>query len=372
MRKNRFFSTYILLILVIFFTSSNLLSESKSKKKKEFALNFAIAAQYDNNILRYSDKYIDQFLNEENNGRFHINTFDDLILPISGKISYEKRLKKGFISNFSSEVSGKFYTQNYIKNWYSFQISWRQTIYSNTEFHLYYDFIPHFYARHYRDSDWLEEVGYTAESFKPFEFEKEGYNFWIQQKIIKSTKVRAYFSLSNYFYNKHFIEYDSKNLMLGFRIYHNLAEMISLNGGYKYTKSEAKGFDENGESKDNSDDVNPSYNEHSFFSALELKLPKFNQLKNEIKIDFQFDRKLFVSDNIPELDPLHSGRIDNNYSFGLEYLLHPNSKTSLSIFAEYTTNKAKSEYELNTNEIAEEKDFSQLLAGLRFNYKIEF
>ena len=70
MTKNKSLSVFIGCLFVIFlFTDENVYSQ---KFKKRLSLRISTGTMYDDNILKYSEKYIAKFLKSEDEGRFSI------------------------------------------------------------------------------------------------------------------------------------------------------------------------------------------------------------------------------------------------------------------------------------------------------------
>ena len=81
---SRFRNILIILILLFLIFPSNVLAKKRKKRRSKpidkWEIRLTLNTIYDNNILKYSTKYIERFQNREDEGRFNINTYDDLIL----------------------------------------------------------------------------------------------------------------------------------------------------------------------------------------------------------------------------------------------------------------------------------------------------
>jgi len=89
---------WLLLFFFLFFISTGeaLAAEKKKKKKKiGLELKVGLAMTYDDNILKYSDKYLDRFMNGLEPGRFQwIDTYDDLIIILPSKEFIHSKFSK--------------------------------------------------------------------------------------------------------------------------------------------------------------------------------------------------------------------------------------------------------------------------------------
>jgi hypothetical protein len=350
-------------------------SYGQKKKKKtvpqKWSVQFAIQSTYDNNILKYSTKYLDRFMNHEDEGRFHINRYDDLVIGYSADVSYSDVFIGGVKSIISGGIKYNAYSNNSIKSWISYDIGIRQYIKGSTSFRLSYSFIPSFYVRHFRDDDWTGYYGYTPETFQPYEFSKDGYDFWIQHNLFKDTRVRLYFSYAKYFLDGNNTEYDSDDFLYGIKVYRKVTSFFSIDAAYKFITSDAKAYDEHGETKETSDDVDATFEEHRFEVSMGMKLPKIFNCNNSVSISGQHMRRIYQTTHSYIFDPIHAGRIDYNYSVDVDYKIDINNNISVTAFFDWI-NRDSQASSFNNEVLSEEKDYNQYQTGLKFSYNLEF
>lgn len=352
-----------------------LLLLSKNSKaqniSKNMSLDFSLGTTYDDNILRNSEKYLTRFLNNEDQGRFLIESNEGLFIRGSVRASYNLRLLK----NRRSLLFGSFLTNSYlnnrVKNWSQYNIRFQQSLANRTSFRVSFSYIPNFYVRHFRDADLVALNGFNSQAFAPFEFAKKDYGFWVRKKFAKNTQIRLSATKSHLLHNEHYTEYDAENLALGLRVTQPITKNLRLGVGYQNTNSEAKAFDEVGETKATSDEGDASYKEHRINIGLKIKLPKFFKLKNDIDINGRFVKRNFTSTKPISINPLHVNRIDTNTALTLNYNLRINRDTRLRLF--YTRNIRDSHNSGGTafdEMISREKDFQQTQIGFRLAYSI--
>jgi len=373
------FSIHFLLVYTLifsFFFRENVLAQNKTKKETyHWEVQLSLGTMYDSNILKYSDKYIERFLNSEDEGRFHINRYDDLVFPYSIKISYRNNFIGNLVTVFSAGYNSNSYSYNGIKNWASYDASLRQYLSKYSSLLISYSYIPSFYIRHFRDDDWVDRFGYTPVTFQPYEFSKENYSAWFQQYFFKrNTRIRLLFSYMKYFHNEHYTEYDCTNYLYGFQVYQSLSKSIRVDAGYKYITSDAKGIDEVNDV--NEDDIatrgDATYKEHIYTIGGAFKFPKVFGIRNDLTVTGQYQRRFYETDHFLELDPLHAGRFDKNIRFYSRYNLYFYSYLSLTTFFNWIYRDTETSAELNREYVSNEKDYSQYQIGLRINYKINF
>ena len=140
------------LLTVVF--SANVYPGDKSKPKiRSWEFNYSLATIYDNNILKYSDKYLQRFQNGEDQGRFRINSISDITLLNSFKVVGNMYLFGKHKSEPSIGIRYKGYSGNRVKNFWGFNVGWRQYLSRKTSFKITFSHTPDFYVRHYRDRD---------------------------------------------------------------------------------------------------------------------------------------------------------------------------------------------------------------------------
>lgn len=371
------YSISLLCCLIILSNPNNELYGQKKKKTEKkvdkWTLSLSIKPYYDSNILKYSDKYIERFKNGEDQGRFHINRIDDLTIGYSAGLTFSDNFFGKMKTIIGTGYDTDAYSYNSIKTWGAFNIFYRQQIAASTSAQFSYSYIPEFYVRHFRDDDWVKYYGFTEITFQPYNFSKDDFAFWVQQIMPwKSTRARVYFTYSRYYLNSAYTEYDSNDYFAGFRIYHTLMNNLEVNFGYIYAYSDAKGYDEPTETKENSDDSDATNYEHSYFAGFDLALPKIFSRNNDISVDFQYQRAFFTTEEYVELDPLHVGRYDYNYRIYANYNLSLMNNLSATIYYHWFGREASSPSDYNKEYISDEKDYIQYRLGLRLNYLLKF
>lgn len=365
-------------LIFIFLFSSVAISGKKRKKRSAGKWYFKIStsAVYDNNILKYSDKYLNRFKNREDEGRFHIDTYDDLIsnnsLYISRSFYLFKRDKKyknkRYRSNINLKIQHKKYIKNKIKDWSYFQIGFNQHLPKHFKINFSYSYIPEFYVRHFRDDDWVDIYGYTENTFKPYAFKKDNFSFYLQKRIIKGTQIRLNYSFMRYFHNKHFTEYDSKNNLAGIGIYQSLGKDVSINFNYNFINSSANGFDETNENRNDSDDSDASYEQDHFELGLTYKFPKIKDRRSQLRIKSRFEPRYYSSKKNYNLDKLHVGREDKNIRIFVNYEIALSKKLDVTGIFNWYNRDSGSSVEENDTYVANEKKYKQYQVGLELTY----
>lgn len=368
---------FLLCCLIVLSSTMNdgVFADDKQKQKKadKWALSLSVKPYYDSNILKYSEKYIDRFKNGEDPGRFHISSIDDLTIGYSAGLTFTDEFFGKMKTIIGTGYNSDAYSINSIKTWATFNIFFRQQITSSTTAQFSYSYIPEFYVRHFRDDDWVKYYGYTPETFRPYIFSKDDFSFWLQQILPwKTTRARLYFTYDRYYLDESNTEYDSNDYMYGFRVYQSLFKNLDINFGYFYTTSDAKGYDEPNETKENSDDSDATNYEHSYFAGIDYQLPKVFSRNNDVSVDFQYLRAFYTTENYLESDPLHAGRYDYNYRIYVNYNIELLENFSATAFYHWFGRESSTSAEANREYVSNEKDYTQYRVGINFNYIIRF
>jgi hypothetical protein len=346
--------------------------EKPVKKEKHFEAEVSFATIYDDNILKYSDKYIDRFINGQDTGRFHIESYDDVIFYGTAELAANYRIIKKLKTRFNANIYTNSYALNGIKNWYYFSFGVQQFITKKASFKIFYSYIPRYYVRHFRDEDWVEVYGYTPETFVQFAYAKDNYGFWIQNTFFKNTRARMSFDYSKYYHNEHYTEYDCRNYIFGISLYQPLHEKVRLEAGYEYEYSDAKGYDETGETKQTADDADATYKEYGFALGINWKLPEIKRTAHDVDLKLGYQNRVYLSEHYLEEDREHTGRVDDNIQLAVKYEVNLSKAFTLGAFYRFAMRNSDSESEVNSLYLAAEKEYKQSQFGLQVTYNIKF
>ncbi len=364
-----------LLVLTIFFLLPNneTLAQKKSKKKAQnWNLDVGLATIYDDNILKYSRKYLERFDKREDEGRFHIDTYDDLVLHLTLKATYTFKIFGDLKSKINADFGHKLYTVNDIKSSSTIGFGFRQYLTKRASMKFFYSYLPNLYINHFRDDDWVEVYGYVEEAFQPYSFAKDSYGFYIQNTFFKNSRVMLTFNYVKYYHNEHFTEYDCNNFECSFKLYQPIHKKIKLTLGYKFTNSEAIGYDEPFETIENTDDSDATHIEDRFTFALNWKLPRFLKRTNDFNAECRLMNRYYSSKRYLEEDKMHAGRVDKNVRLYFTYNIRMKKNIKLSAFYYWFTRDSDTEAIPNKELISNEKDYHQDQYGLKITYNLKF
>jgi outer membrane protein assembly factor BamA len=203
-------------------------------------------------------------------------------------------------------------------------------------------------------------------------FSKDNYGIWIQNAFFRNTILRVSFYYSQYFYNKHFTEYDCNDLTFGVRLFQPLLEDLKLECAYQYTSSDAKGYDDPGESKGNSDEADASYIENEVEGRVTWDIPPVLKLNHNFSLGCVYQYRYYTTENYLELDPLHAGRTDDIFAMSAEYEVRIKRSLKISLFYNWFMRDTDTRAMENKAYVSAEKDYRQNQVGLELLYTLKF
>lgn len=365
----------LLLILLFSFSIGDTFAQDKKKKSKKrttpLEFTVGLATTYDNNILKYSDKYLDRFMNGQDPGRFHIETYDDLIVNPSLAAGYSFNVFKKVKSKVSASISPRIYVVNSIKNWYYWGIGFQQYLTKKASFKISYSYIPEFYVRHFRDDQWIDVYGYTPIAFTPYAFSKDNYGFYIQNTFFKYTRVKLTLNHALYYHNEHYTEYDSKDWLYGISIYQRIVRKFRVEAGYQFVTSDAKGYDASYQTPETTMGPDATFEEDRFNFGFIWYLPKIKKRSNNLDVNFLMMYRYYSSPYPALVDPLHAGRVDHNYRVFTTYNITLNKSLRLSVFYNWLMRDSDTKAKINSIYVSNEKDYRQDQIGIKLVYGLK-
>ena len=346
--------------------------DKEKKRKAKYELEVEVGGNYDDNILRYSEKYLDRFLNREDEGRFHIDTYDDFILTTALGIEGTYYLFGKNKTRINADFKRRTYMVNPIKDWTYFTAGIRQYLPSRISFKFLYSYIPDFYVRHFRDEVWVDVYGYESNTFTPYVFSKDNFGFYIQKYFYQSSRIKLKFYYAQYFHNQHYTEYDSDNLYYGIDVYQPINDDLRIEAGFEFVTSDAKGYDAAYETPETTDGPDATYVEDRFNIGLRWQPPRIKKHYHEVYFRGSFNKRYYTTDHPVDVDPLHAGRVDEMYGFSVNYRYKVSRSFDVEAFYEWNMRDTETTSEYNSEFVSNEKDYKQNSVGMTVTYNIDF
>jgi len=366
----------LLLTVLIVISAGDVFAQDKKKKKKKLGLEFKVGLNmtYDNNILKYSEKYLDRFMNGQDSARFQwIDTYDDFIINPSIEGVYTVKLIKNLKTRINANISPKFYTVNEKKNWYNWGIGIQQYITKKASVKILYSYIPNFYVRHFRDEQWTDVLGYAdPRAFTPYEFSKDNFGIYVQNTFFKRTRVKLSLYHARYYHNQSYTEYDSKDWLYGIHLTQGIGKKFKVNFTYQFVTSDAKGYDSSVETLETSNGPDATFEEDRFTFGFLWYIPKIKKRSNNLDVDFYMLNRYYSSSYSPLEDPLHVGRVDKNYRVLATYNLSISKQWKMSVYYNWLMRDTETKAKINAKYVSNEKDYRQDKIGFKLVYSLKF
>ncbi|MCD6417514.1 hypothetical protein J7M00_01865 [bacterium] len=306
--------------------------------------------RYDSNVCKLSDYDLDRFTYGQKD--FLLETSDDGIMRSGFSLRGQKRIDK-------IRLYGKFFlTHNlYIRNGYKnyllcglgFTIRRK-----NTRIKISGSFIPEYASRAYIDDD--------TDSTKWASYMSAAVKVEIRQKLFSGIYVGGRYEFRMARYNDYFPEYDSQRN--GFCIFLSRYRPVKVEVGYYFYKSSARGYDTQGETKENSDESDISYEQDKVYlsSGYDTKIASFS---TQFDIDISGYHRVYTSEKPYFIDPLHLGREEFLLSVSPSTKIFITQKFWTKFSFDYFLRKAHSEYNPDVSKL---RDYSRYRATITFGY----
>jgi len=155
-------------------------------------------------------------------------------------------------------------------------------------------------------------------------------------------------------------------------LYQPLHKNFTLEFTYQFFTSDAKGYDEPGETKETSDEGDATFEEDGFIFGLLWKIPRIKKRYHTLKFETLIYNRYYQTEKPVEIDRLHAGRVDNNLRFYVTYYLSVSKSFKVSAFYKYFFRDTRTTSDLNSQFVSNEKDYIQNRVGLEVVYKFGF
>jgi len=290
-------------------------SKRRAKKKPIVTISGSADFQfiYDDNILRMSDDTIDRFVGGIEPERYKIETYDDLILsprlsctagrPLLGK--KPTTLRFGYIR--------WEYARNPIKNNEAYSVRLRQPFFAQDFLEASYTYAPPSYIRHYSSRPPFVSRTVPMEP-TPFKLTRNAFLLGYSHRLTKKINVRVDGGRTLRYYNRPFMDSDNAEWGAAGIGSVTVSKSFKLDGKYAYSVVDARGYDQVGETKADSDNGDGSYERDLYEMTVGYKPSGRFKFIASCEIMGQHQIYYYTGDKTPWEDALHTGRKDKVYA----------------------------------------------------------
>ncbi len=294
-------------------------SKKKSKKKKKkkspavrFSGAFALRVVYDDNIIHYSDDDLAEFETTLNVGKFSIAQAGDWIVRPRLTLTAKSKALTGKTFEARLTMSSWRYAENDVKNNQSYSLLLKHPGWGKDNFQLSLYKAPFAYLRNFKHRGPLTPQS-TPMVYTPFEYTSNSATLKYWRRYSKKIDATLRVGRSIRFYNKEFMENDVWEWNFGGLASYRIAAPFKVSFEYLYSNVEARGANEVGETRENSDDGDGTYERDSYrisgYFYPKGRIPKVST----IALKYQYQVYFFTTGNDPNDDPFHVGRKDKVY-----------------------------------------------------------
>ena len=313
-----------------------------------YQINFS--SGYDSNIFSFSERDLDK-KEYGTNSLGKIKYYDSDYYRPTFKLIYSPVLLDEYETNFIFNFQKKLYRTFHQKNTFSTNSKFEIKFGSYHWLKMGYNYSPHNYLRRFQDLD-----VFSNDYFDCTYSNSKGYISY-SVPITKKTWTRVIWEISDYFYNEHFTEFDTRVHEFNWFFSHKWDKNvryslnIGLGDGHNFTYSNGL-F---------STLHNRSFRSGNFkISRSRYNIKSFNL--DKFYISFSTDNRNYLSEAID--DPLHSGRFHYDYQLYSSITKRLNSNYSLNLFMKLRKRHTISEFEL----VQDLKSFNKFEIGVKFTF----
>ena len=343
-------------------------SGTKKKKKSKWKTRVTVGLEtiYDDNFLRYSDDYLDDFHAGTYPWKFQIDRQDTHIFAPSIDMYAQRKLISWGNTRFRFKFKRWQYLQGHIKSNMGFDYYIRQYLPKGRSLEFWYNYAPQQYIRELSYRTPLQPPSDPLE-WGEFRYSRNVFNLIFRTKVRKNMNLKLHFNRSLRYYNQEFMENDIKDLGLRGTLYWDVHKAWRLTLDYGYSDAPARGANEVGETLEASDDSDPSYKRDLFQIDIAWKPKWAKGIFDKVALRGQHQIYWFTSTKELVDDPYHVGRKDMVYATQLVFDRKLNKTLTMKLGVKYTERVVESPWK---GDIAEDKDYNQRRYWIGLTYRL--
>jgi hypothetical protein len=299
-----------------------------------------ITANYNDNILDYSPRDLNQLENNPDSVKFAIRRPSDEFTNVKARLSARPYLFRRNPTLIQLRCSGNLFAASGIRNYFTLGLEIKQSFLRKNFITTSISILPRYYLRNisYRDltltpRDWLK----TTEA----RFQKRSYGLEVGRNVTPRSAVSVGYEYTQTDYNDLLDERDNNTHKVNVDASVRLSPLLKLSGSYSYAISWAKGR----ELSDSLTDISYWANRISLETLISLK--KDYGIPVSLSTTIVFEYQAYLSGKIYEFPPrtfaerygdkYHYGRFDRYYriSADLSYQVLQNVDLTLQYFWEH-------------------------------------
>jgi len=342
--------------------------EAESKKSPwSYRASVGIDFMYDDNITTVSDEDLIEFeLGHDEDGelvdpnKFRIKTYDDFIVSPGFDIEARRKFFSFGNTRFRFKFKRFMYTTNHIKTNTDFHYYIRQDLGKGRSLEAYYGWAPEQYIRQLGS-----EYPYIPDTYerREFRFTRNVATLTYRHKLHKKLSAKILGEFNGRYYNRIFVENDIEAWEVRGNLSWKALKRLTLNFDYSYEDGQARARNTIEETRENSDESDPSYLRDLYRVGVTWK-PKFMK-KIVSRLDFS---ALYMDYYYPTGKWLNfnQGRRDEIYKFTFSVGRKLTKKVNMTAAIRYTERLVDSP----SQSVTTDKPFDQRRYWIALTYKL--
>jgi hypothetical protein len=332
--------------------------------------SFALRLVYDDNIIHYSDEDLLEFETDPAPGKYSIDTAGDWILRPRLTLEAANSTLTGKKLEARLILSTWRYVENGVKDNDSMSLRLKHPGplgRDNLQLTLYYS--PESYLRNFRDRPPFESQAHPFE-YTDFSYTSTSLTLGHWKRYTKKLEGKLELKRSWRYYNRPFMENDNWEWRFGGYVAYRVAKPLKIRAEYSYSNSEARAIDAVGETRENTNDGDASYERDAYEVTLDFYVPKNPLAIDRVAISGGYQAYFFTSALPPEVDRYHVGRKDEMFRTEVRWSTDEIWRTmSLEGGYRFTERDSSAPWETGEGEsIDEDKDYTDN----RFWFGVEY
>ncbi len=327
-------------------------------------LKFELTSKYNDNILRYSPRDIDRFLNRTEYYTSKLTTYDDWNNDF--RVKFYFRGPKLFEYPLRFKYFGKFshFMRNPLKNYGNHTLLISQRVSKALEFDFRYFYMPYYYLREYCDRDFNSPQSCYFSDHKA----RIGFDY----KLNNMTRITLRTQYEQIYFNQYFTEYDSEIWSYEAEIYHKFTWdfRIIIYGGFALSNnvgfSNSRLIGESSEFLEDAEYGDSSYREELYQTEIRYRIRNLLKEDTWFSLQYKLRHRIYTTDNSLANDPFHAGRLDDRHR--IVFSIRRPITAKIDVALSYTREWRRTQSDYQT--VIDIKNFDQNVMGISLTYTV--
>ncbi len=298
----------------------------------------SFGSTYDSNLFRYSDGDVDDFLDGERYERYPFDTLDELRLEPSVALGFVR--EEPGVRETELQFSGSWFLagSNGQKSFSKFRVAVTETRVGVAWLRLEYSAIPLYHLKYVWDAD---ATGEGESMYRSCDFRKHSLLARAGSDRSLPVDLTAWWKVDSYGYDQDFVEYDSRATTFGLSGTWRPVRGLRLDAAYALRMLAARGYDEVGETRSDSDDSDTTYDQNEYELRARWEVGEVLGRSLVLRLRGKLAQRYYLASD-PD-DAYHAGRDDLYVTLGTGFSLSLADGVKLEGFYEHKSRRSDSD-----------------------------